>query len=112
MDAVKMTVLTRVERQLLEVAQLMVQLNDVIGQKVGTGWMKVVNIRSGEAFEPSEMEVAYKRLGHADVSPEVKERVLCTTGIGLRYVSKDGGACLLKGAVVLDEDGTHGTSGV
>ncbi|KAI0031111.1 hypothetical protein K488DRAFT_71650 [Vararia minispora EC-137] len=97
-------VLSQLKRQLGDIVRLILELNEVIGQKVHDGWMEMDCVGLGEIFDPDGMEAAYR--SPEDTVVKGRREVLCTTALGLCRKSDTAHVRLLKAMVVLD--GLHG----
>lgn len=77
------------------------QLNEVVGQKIASGWVECFGFGRSARFDPARMEVAFRceDEGRAD---DGESRVMCMTAVGLRRVTKDDQFILLKPMVALD----------
>jgi len=78
-----------------------VQLNEVVGQKIARGWVECFGFGRSTRFNPERMEVAF-RCEDEERADGGRSRVMCTTAVGLRRVTKDDQSILLKPMVALD----------
>jgi hypothetical protein len=100
------SVLSRAEQQLREVAHLVFELNETVGQKISAGRMVCWTVTSDESFEPSDMEVVSEgseSTASSGLDGKREElRVICTTSLGLKRVVGGTNTVLVKPRVVLD----------
>lgn len=90
------TVLSKAEDPLIGVARLLLELDVILGEKVAVGWMESFAAAHGESFRKETMDAAFQGDG-----PSKKERVVCSTALGLRRIVKGQTTVLLKPMVAL-----------
>ena len=98
-----MAVLDKIEHQLRDVTHLIFELDEIVGQKISTGWMKCEFVQSGVQFKQEDMDASYKSV--EDRSDSMKGgagKVMCTTSLGLVCSISDSSVQLLKPMVILD----------
>ncbi|KZV77358.1 hypothetical protein PENSPDRAFT_660569 [Peniophora sp. CONT] len=79
----KSLVLARCGKHLEDVAKLILELNDAVGQKVTRGWMRCLLADDGAPFDASTMEADIQETRESKQGETLKYTVLCTTGLGL-----------------------------
>ncbi|KAJ2935093.1 hypothetical protein H1R20_g2037, partial [Candolleomyces eurysporus] len=103
--------MTQIEKRLGSIFELILALRKAMGEDVTSADLEISIIAHGQTFDPSYMEDAYADGGMASKSEKsVPERVICTSGLGLRrLVGKKSGEgkkqaeFLLMPRVVLEE---------
>ncbi|KAI0031114.1 hypothetical protein K488DRAFT_71653 [Vararia minispora EC-137] len=98
------TILSRSRQQLEDIANLILQLNEALGQKISSGWMECWVAPQNGIFKPGEMDIAYgeHRRSSEGKRGERPRLVVCTTALGLRKISGRLCTLLLKPRVVLE----------
>ncbi|KAI0310025.1 hypothetical protein OF83DRAFT_1088657 [Amylostereum chailletii] len=100
-------VLSKVERQVSEVARLAIKFNETIGQKFPSYTVEPLMISAGTSFDPSTMASEFKdgKDGAQDEEKEKTSCVVCTAELGLRRAVEGGNShqILVKPKVVLDK---------
>ncbi|KZV77328.1 hypothetical protein PENSPDRAFT_645580 [Peniophora sp. CONT] len=89
-------VLKKAGDPLMGMTRLLMQLDVVLGEKVAVGWMESFSFSFGAPFQKEVMDAAYQ----GDKSTG-REKVICSTALGLRRIVKGRTTVLMKPMVAL-----------